>query len=104
MSTCYLIGLGNFNNKCILNLNFANDTLIFLKANIKMIEALKFLLVCFENLSGLKINYEKSTLVPLNILDNEGQLYATILGCETNKLPITYLGVPLHWKKLKSTD
>jgi hypothetical protein len=61
-----------------------------------MIEALQLILLYFENLSGLKINFTKSTLIPLNISDEEGLLYANILGCEMNKSPITYLGVPLH--------
>jgi hypothetical protein len=55
MSAGYSRGLGNFNNKCVLNLKFADNNLIFLQANLQMIEALKLLLVGFENLSGLKI-------------------------------------------------
>jgi hypothetical protein len=68
----------------------------FLKADIIILEALKLLLVGFKNLCGLKINFTKSILVPLNIHDNEGQLYASILGCKISKLSITYLGAPLH--------
>jgi hypothetical protein len=69
-----------------------------------MIETLKLLLLGFENLSGLKIIYNKSSLVPLNISDNEAIIYANLLGCEINHLSITYLGVPLHWKTLCITD
>jgi hypothetical protein len=55
-------------------------------------------------LSGLKINYSKSTLISLNITYNEGLLYAALLKCEMNKLSITYLEVPLHWKRLTSNN
>lgn len=68
-----------------------------------MVESLKLFLIGFENLLGLKINYIKSELIPLNI--SEGVAYANILECKVNKLPIKYLGVPLHWKKkLRSQD
>jgi hypothetical protein len=104
MSAGYIKGLGNSNSKSILNLNFADDTIIFLQADFKMVEALKYLLLSFEEFLGLKINYSKSSLVPLNISDQESIDYATILGCEISNLPITYLGVPLHWKKLRVSD
>jgi hypothetical protein len=55
-------------------------------------------------MSGLKINFTKSELIPLNISTQEGQQYANILGCKVGTLPLTYLGTPLHWKKLKIHD
>jgi hypothetical protein len=85
-------------------MNFADDTLIFLKADLKMVESLKLLLVSFENLSGLKINYAKSTLVPLNISNDLGVVCVSILGCDLSELPLTYLGVHLHWRKLTTND
>jgi Reverse transcriptase (RNA-dependent DNA polymerase) len=85
MQAGYFKGLGNFNNKSLLNLNFADDTLNFLQTNFRMIEALQLLLLGFENLSDLKINYTKSTLIPLNISNEEGVLYANILGCEMKR-------------------
>jgi hypothetical protein len=104
MSAGYIKGLGNFNGKSVLNLNFADDTLIFLQADYKMIEDLKYLLLGFEELSGLKINYSKSSLVPLNVTNQDGIDYANFLGCELSNLPITYLGIPLYWKKLRASD
>jgi hypothetical protein len=98
----FLQGLGDFPNfGNVLNLHFADDTLIFLKADRRMINSLKWILLCFENLSGLKINFDKSEMVPLNLTHEEGQVLATQLGCKVVGLPITYLGVPLHWKKIQ---
>jgi hypothetical protein len=57
-----------------------------------------------ENLSGLKINFIKSEIVPLNLTKEEGIQYANILECKVSSFPITYLGVPLHWHKLKNKD
>ena len=70
----------------------------------KMIIVLKWLLLGFENLSGLKINFDKSEMVPLNIGEDQGQALANLLGCKLVNLPIMYLGVPLHWKKLNEVE
>ena len=100
-----LQGLGNYTNCAnVLNLHFADDTLLFLKADKKMIVVLRWLLLGFENLSGMKINFDKSEMVPLNISEEDGQELARLLGCKVVKLPIMYLGVPLHWRKLSESD
>ena len=95
-------GLGT--NIKVLNLHFADDTLLFLEVNSLIVERLKFLLLGFENLFGLKINFEKSELIPLNLSTQEASLLASQLNCKISTLPITYLGVPLHWKKLVVSD
>lgn len=69
-----------------------------------MVEHLKFLLLGFESTSGLKINFSKSALVPLNISNTLACSLSNQLGCQITSLPITYLGVPLHWKRLNSSD
>lgn len=44
----YIFGLSNCSNgRGVLNLHFADDTLFFFKANAKMLEAFKLLLVGF---------------------------------------------------------
>ncbi|XP_078170754.1 uncharacterized protein LOC144565020 [Carex rostrata] len=80
------------------------DTLLFLQADSHMVASLKLHLIAFENLSGMKINYAKSEMVPLNLLVQEGHHLAQIFGCTVSCLPITYLGLPLHYKKPKLID
>jgi hypothetical protein len=65
---------------------------------------LKWILVAFEDLCGLKINYEKCEIVSLNISPKEGANLVDILGYKISSLSIIYLGVPLHFKKLKAED
>jgi Reverse transcriptase (RNA-dependent DNA polymerase) len=97
----YLKGLGSIGSfEGILNLHFADDTLLFLEAKTEYIEILKWILVAFEDLSGLKINFDKCEMVPFNISDEEEYNLAQILGCTISHLTITYLGVPLHNKTL----
>jgi Reverse transcriptase (RNA-dependent DNA polymerase) len=94
-------GLGNFGNLGqILNLHFADDTLLFLEATMDNIQVLKWLLLGFEDLSGMKIKFSKYELVPLNVIEHEGNQLAKQLGCKVSNLPLMYLGMPLHWKKL----
>jgi Reverse transcriptase (RNA-dependent DNA polymerase) len=83
----YIKGLGNFNNNNnMINLNFADDTLIFLQTDVRMLEALKLILIGFKNLSGFKINYAKHELIPLNISDQESTKLAQLFGCKISKL------------------
>jgi hypothetical protein len=51
-------------------------------------------------LSGIKINFTKYELVPLNLSDTEESQLADQLGCKISALPLMYLDTPLHWKKL----
>lgn len=74
-----------------LNLHFAND---------RIVEALKWILIGFEDLSVPKINFNKSKIIPLNISKREVINLANRLGYKIANLPISYLGVPLHWKKI----
>jgi hypothetical protein len=63
---------------------------------------LKWILTCFEMMSGMRINYNKSELVPINPVGNEeSQRFADIFGCPVGNFPIKYLGIPLHYHKLK---
>ncbi|KAK1694221.1 hypothetical protein QYE76_010918 [Lolium multiflorum] len=49
----------------IKHLKYADDTLILIQGSDEDIANLKFLLMCFEDMSGLKINYHKSEVFVL---------------------------------------
>jgi hypothetical protein len=76
-------------------LQFADDTLLILPADIDQIGYLKSLLQDFTISTGLKINYHKSSLVPINTSSLKSQELANRFGCKLEALPFTYLG--LHW-------
>jgi hypothetical protein len=66
---------------------------------------LKWVLTSFEQISGTRINYHKSELIPINLLDTEEcSPFVDIFGCVLVSFPIKYLGVPLHHDKLKRED
>ena len=60
---------------------------------------LRYLLLCFEVVSRLKINLSKSVIVPIGeVGDVEG--LSSILGCKVDSMPFSYSGLPLgaHYK------
>ena len=56
---------------------------------------LRRILNCFGLTSGLKINYEKSAIIPLNCSESLVADFKRRLQCQVLFLAITYLGVPL---------
>ena len=49
----------------------------------------------------MKINYHKSDLMTLNLDEDEQNSLAKLFCCNIGSFPIKYLGVPLHYTKLK---
>lgn len=79
------------------HLQYADDTLIFCDAEIGQLRYLRVILVLFEGMTGLHINWGKSLLYPINEVTNMDQL-AAVLGGIVGAMPATYLGMPLGAK------
>lgn len=79
----------------ITHLQFADDTLIFLPHNTEQLLNLKRLLHCLSLMTGFKINFSKSSLVFWGVHFSWVENMSNILSCKIEKLPITYLGMPL---------
>lgn len=58
---------------------------------------LRGILLCFQAISGLNINLNKSESVNLGGCSDIDML-ANLFACRTTSLPIKYLGVPLGFK------
>jgi hypothetical protein len=74
----------------VSHLLFVDDTLVFCGADDSQIRHIGALLVCFEAVSGLKVNLSKSALIPVGHVDDANQL-AGLLGCGVSSLPLKYL-------------
>ncbi|XP_020970158.1 uncharacterized protein LOC110268381 [Arachis ipaensis] len=61
--TPLLVGRDNIE---LSHLQFADDTILFCPSEEEMIRNYKQLLRCFEMMSGLSINFDKSSLTPVN--------------------------------------
>ncbi|KAE8791512.1 ABC transporter G family member 37 [Hordeum vulgare] len=86
----YLISGGG-----VSHLQYADDTMIMVVGSDSDIANLKFLLLCFEEMSGLKINFYKSEVVVLGYSKAEQHRIADYLNCKLASLHISYLGMPL---------
>jgi len=73
---------------------YADDTVIFIKANARQLFFLKALLNSFAESTGLKVNFQKS-IIPINVPDDKLEILSRTLGCAKGYLPFTYLGLPL---------
>jgi mannosylglycoprotein endo-beta-mannosidase len=59
------------------------------------VRALQGVLVLFELMSGLKVNFHKIMLVRVNITDSWLHEAASALRCRVGKVPFLYLGLPI---------
>uniref|UniRef100_A0ACD5XYD0 Uncharacterized protein n=1 Tax=Avena sativa TaxID=4498 RepID=A0ACD5XYD0_AVESA len=82
-------------------LQYADDTIIILRATQDCISNLMPVLHAFSDATGLQINYHKSTFAPIHVELNIAQAMALDLGCPVASFPQTYLGLPLSTHKLK---
>lgn len=64
--------------------------------------ALKERLDQFAVMTGLHINFMKSTIVPIHMDDQVVQECVDIMGCRREGFPQTYLGLPLSTSKLQA--
>lgn len=79
----------------ITNLQYADDTLLVGVASNETILAMKSIMRMFELISGLKINFTKSSLIGVNTNVEWLESKAAHLGCKTGEIPFMYLGLPV---------
>jgi hypothetical protein len=53
---------------------------------------------------GMKINYDKSDLLTIGLDEDDANCFVKIFCCKRSEFPIKYLGVPLHYIKLRRND
>nr|CAD1830240.1 unnamed protein product [Ananas comosus var. bracteatus] len=85
-------------------LQFADDLLIFLDGSPRAAAATKLILDDFAACSGLRINYDKSSLTPINLSEAQATSLASSFGCTVKAFPICYLGLPLSPTRLTRSD
>lgn len=65
---------------------------------------LKFLLLYFQQMSGLTINFSKSEVMVLGYSEDERQSIADRLNCRLGTSPSSYLGIPISDSRLSVAD
>lgn len=86
------VGNGGFK---LTHLQFADDTLVFCKPNLKDVMGVRRVPRAFEMTSGVKINFHKTVICGVGLNDEELKSFASVLKCKSQKFPIKYLGMPL---------
>lgn len=80
----------------IKHLQFAYDTLLFVPLEEEVIWNYLRILDVFNLMSGLTLNYEKSSVLCWNSLNLASiSSFCESIGCNLQKLPVTCLGLPL---------
>ena len=51
--------------------------------------------MCFKKVSGVQVNYEKSSLFGIGVETDSVLSMANLLGCKAEKLPTLFLGIPI---------
>jgi len=87
--------VGAHNSTVLSHLQFADDTFLIGVKSWANVRALRVVLVLFENMSGLKVNYHKSSLFGINIEDSWFVEAASILSCKIGRMHFMYLGLPI---------
>ena len=85
-------------------LQYADDTILFMEDDLEQACNMKLLLCAFEQASGLKINFHKSELFCFGEAQTHAETYMEIFACKQGDLPLKYLGIPIHFKKLRNSD
>jgi hypothetical protein len=80
-------------------IQYVDDTLVVMKADGKQLLCLKAILQSFADSTGLIVNPNKSSMMPINMSQERLQHFANTLQCRTGCLPFTYLGLPLGTTK-----
>ncbi|GKB69914.1 putative RNA-directed DNA polymerase [Tanacetum coccineum] len=82
-------------NVVVSHLQYANDTIYFGEWDKENAKNLMCILKCFERVSGLKVNLNKSRLYGVGVNSDEVVNMARWMQCSVGDFPFTYLGLPI---------
>ena len=85
-------------------IQYADDTILIMPASATQLSHLSDLLRYYTMFTGLRINYAKSMMIPINASEDTINLLANQFGCTIGKFPFTYLGLPLSVNKPRMED
>jgi hypothetical protein len=94
-------GVGKVGEVHLTHLQFVDDTLIIGEKNWQNVRSMRAVLLLFENISGLKVNFNKSMPTGVNISDSWLSEAALVMNCRRGTISFVYLGLPIggdSWK------
>lgn len=85
-------------------IQYADDTVLVMPACSAQLNQVKNLLMHFTAYTRLRVNYDKSVMVPMNTPSIIMQELAATFGCKIGSFPFPYLGLPLCLSNPKMED
>jgi hypothetical protein len=85
-------------------IQYADDTIIALPAYLDQLAVFKDILNQYAAFTGLKINFHKSSMIPINLSDEEASFLAEEFNCQLGSMRFTYLGLPMGTTKPSIKD
>lgn len=89
------ICVGRCSEVWLSHLQFADDTLIIGEKSWLNVRSMRAVLLLFEEVSGLKVNFHKSLLTGVNITESWLTKAATVMNCRRGTILFVYLGLPI---------
>lgn len=83
---------------------YADDTLVIMEGDPCQLLFLKSVLNSFADATGLKVNYRKSMMLPINMTDQRLDHLARTFGCSKGTFPFTCLDLPFGITKPRVQD
>ncbi|KAL9691290.1 hypothetical protein QQ045_011710 [Rhodiola kirilowii] len=80
---------------------FADDVIIFSKANVESLVKIKEAITLFYEFTGLKVSLQKSAIYFGGCREAEMTILANVVGFQQGKLLFMYLGVPLDGTSIR---
>lgn len=77
------------------HLQYADDTIIMVELNDACLAHLKFILLRFEAMTVLKINFAKNEVIVTGVDESKAVRVAHLLNCKLGSFPFRYLGLPI---------
>lgn len=97
-----------FHPKCskigLTHLSYADDLLLFCRADHGALNEIKTVLTNFSEISGLSCNSNKSLIFMAGVPPDQRNMLLHLMCFNEGRLPFTYLGIPISSKSLTSIE
>lgn len=79
----------------ISHLQYADSMILFALSSEEQLYMIRLMIELHKEVSGLKVNFNKSQVVGINVDEMPLRRASYITGCSPWSFPVTYLGMPL---------
>jgi hypothetical protein len=83
---------------------YADDVVIFIKPTVQDLVVIRELMSVFGAVSGLQVNYRKTSATLIRARDHDEELVTQLLNCTITQFPIKYLGLQLALRPLTKSQ